>query len=299
MTCNLFYNKNKSFTILSTLVKPRIFLRGYPKNKQLIEETTKILTNKTPSPKDKMPTRELQETVDETKMLPKSSPPYLAKPFETEAWYYLPSPAQPMQLPSKPTPVSDLDFKDHKKAVENYNKFTENRKIKEDGSTKQHKLESAEQEVLATAEKKRIVNYASAGSHGDNSSPRLTRTGYDLDRATNPQNKVKKLQTDTSEKGLVEDPKISKVSDKVSYVVDQVEIGAETLILTPVQTHLVIAKENLEDSNYLTGIAILTSEKGTKVGLNGVPGPENLKLSDTQLISGQNKEQYGAVLIPL
>lgn len=198
MTCNLFYNKNKSFTILSTLVKPRIFLRGYPKNKQLIEETTKILTNKTPSPKDKMPTRELQETVDETKMLPKSSPPYLAKPFETEAWYYLPSPAQPMQLPSKPTPVSDLDFKDHKKAVENYNKFTENRKIKEDGSTKQHKLESAEQEVLATAEKKRIVNYASAGSHGDNSSPRLTRIGYDLDRATNPQNKVKKLQTDTS-----------------------------------------------------------------------------------------------------
>lgn len=110
---------------------------------------------------------------------------------------------------------------------------------------------------------------------------------------------MKKLQTDTSEKGLVEDPKISKVSDKVSYVVGQVEIGAETLILTPVQTHLVIAKENLEDPNYLTGFAILTSEKGTKVGLNGVPGPENLKLSDTQLISGQNKEQYGAILIPL
>jgi hypothetical protein len=69
------------------------------------------------------------------------------------------------------------------------------------------------------------------------------------------------------------------------------EIHEDTLIVTAEQKHKVVVKGDPNGVEPVEGIAYFTSSQGTKVGLNGVAGPKNPKVSDTKP-SGEKEDQY-------
>jgi len=62
--------------------------------------------------------------------------------------------------------------------------------------------------------------------------------------------------------------------------------------------HPVVIEGDPNISDDIKGIAYLTSTDGKKVGLNDIAGPENIMLSPTQPLSGENIPQFAIPIIP-
>ena len=163
-------------------------------------------------------------------------------------------------------------------------------------------VEKDEKEVINQSATLGIVDFGSSGKYEDNGSPRVTREGYAIDRVLSgsrgiPEKVNTTPDTSASGKGVPPSSVEAEATQETYSVVDVVVNPETTTIPTSIQTHSVIVTGNPHGAGVVKGIAYMTSSSGTKVGLDGVPGPENPKLSNKQVFN-DNKGQYAHEIIP-
>lgn len=150
--------------------------------------------------------------------------------------------------------------------------------------------ESRIKQELDRAEKNGLIDYATAGRYDAKGNPRLTQQGY------NYQRQLDRLENATADKTVPS----SIEEDVVQYAAGVVAIHSDTEILTPVQQHVVVTKPNQTDDGSVIGFGYLTSASGTKMGTNGVAGPQNPLIDKTIKFESSMTQgsQYCVPIIP-